>query len=92
LPPGIAQHAELRALVEGGLDPVDAIRAATVDAATALGLGLSTGRVATGADANFILVLGDPANAINDAANVVGVVQNGRFMSLGRLLDTIPAQ
>lgn len=90
LPPGIAQHAELRALVEGGLEPVDAIRAATVDAATALGLGLSTGRVATGADANFVLVLGDPMNAINDAANVVGVVQNGRFMSLGRLLDRLP--
>ena len=92
LPPGIAQHAELRALVEGGLVPVDAIRAATVDAATALGLGLSTGRVATGADANFVLVLGDPAATINDLANVVGVVQNGRFMSLGRLLDTITVE
>ena len=79
----------MRALVDGGLDPVDAIRAATVDAATALGLGLSTGRVATGAVANFILVLGDPLNEINDVANVVGVVQNGRFMSLGRLVDAI---
>ena len=92
LPPGIAQHAELRALVEGGLAPIDAIRAATVDAATALGLGLSAGRIAIGADANFVLVLGDPAGDINAVANVVGVVQNGRFMSLGRILDTIPVR
>ena len=89
LPPGIAQHAELRALVEAGLGPFEAIRAATVDAATALGLGLSVGRIATGADANFLVVLGDPLESIDDATKLVGVVQNGRFMSLGRLLDGI---
>ena len=47
------------------------------------------GRIATGADANFLVVLGDPLESIDDATKLVGVVQNGRFMSLGRLLDGI---
>ncbi len=92
LPPGIAQHAELRAMVEAGLAPVNALKAATVDVATALGLGLTAGRVAPGADANFVLLSGNPLGSINDAANVVAVIRNGRFMSLGRLLDHIDPQ
>lgn len=91
LPPGVAQQAELRALVEAGLTPADAIKAATANAATALGLGLTAGRIAPGANANFILVLGDPLASIDDAANVIGVVMNGRFMSVGRLLDRLEA-
>jgi hypothetical protein len=91
LPPGIAQQAELRALVEAGLTPADAIRAATANAAAALGLGLTVGRIAPGANADFILVLGDPLGSIEDAANVIGVVMNGRFMSVGRLMDRLDA-
>jgi imidazolonepropionase-like amidohydrolase len=63
-----------------------------VDAASALGLGLTLGRIATGAEANFVLVNGDPLASIDDAARLVGVVQNGRFMSLGRLLDNVDAK
>ena len=89
LPPGIAQQAELRALAAAGLAPHDALKAATVNAALALGLGIRAGRVAPGAEANLVLVAGDPLARIEDAASVVGVVQNGRFMSLGRLMDVI---
>ena len=88
LPPGVAQHAELRALVAAGLTPYNALRAATVNAAGALGLGLRAGRIAPGAAASFVLVAGDPLRFIEDAANVVGVVHHGRFLSAGRLIDT----
>ncbi|MEM8816099.1 MAG: amidohydrolase family protein [Pseudomonadota bacterium] len=91
LPPGVAQHAELRALVAAGLSPFDALKAATVNAANALGLGLRAGRIAPGAAASLVLIAGDPLQSIEEAANVVGVVQNGRFMSAGRLIDSLEA-
>ena len=78
-----------RPIGEAVLTPADAIRAATANAAAALGLGLSAGRIAPGANADFVLVLGDPLATIEDAANVIGVVMNGRFMSVGRLMDQL---
>lgn len=92
LPPGVAQQAELRALTDAGLTPHGALKAATVNAALALGLGLRTGRVATGAEANLVLVAGDPLGSVEDASDVVGVVLEGRFMSLGRLMDVVNAK
>ena len=87
LPPGLAQQAELLAMVEAGLEPYHALKAATVDAALALGLGLRAGRVAPGATADLILVDGDPLADIRDVHNVVGVVRNGQFYSTGRLIE-----
>ena len=87
LPPGLAQHAELLAMVEAGLEPYHALKAATVDAALALGLGLRAGRVAPGATADLILVDGDPLTDIRDIHRVVGVVRNGLFLSTGRLTE-----
>lgn len=91
LPPGIAQHAELLALVEAGLTPYHALQAATVDAALALGLGLKVGRVAPGASADLILVDGDPLSDIRDVQRIVGVVRNGQFFSTGRLIELAAA-
>ena len=87
LPPGVAQHAELLALVEAGLEPYEALQAATADAALALGLGLRAGRVAPGARADLILVDGDPLGDIRDVHKVVAVVRHGLFLSTGRLIE-----
>lgn len=87
LPPGIAQHAEFRALAEAGLAPEKILRAAGINAANALGLGLQVGRIAPGASADIVIVDGDPLGNIFDAQNVVGVVRNGRFFSAIGLLE-----
>jgi hypothetical protein len=89
LPPGIAQHAELRALKAAGLTNEQVLRAAGVNAASALGLGLQVGRIAPGAAADIVLVDGDPLLDINAAMKVVGVVRNGRFFSTIGLLDRV---
>lgn len=89
LAPGIAQHAELRALAEAGLSPEKVFQAAGINAAKALGLGLQTGRIAPGASADLIIVDGDPLADVNDAANVVGVVRNGRFYSAIGLIERV---
>src|SRR5215217_3399603 len=57
-PPGV-DVAELRLLVEAGLEPAQALASATSRAAAHLGLG-DTGRVEPGARADLLLVDGDP--------------------------------
>ncbi len=87
MPPGIATQAELLALVDSGLSAPQALRAAGVNPASALGLGLGVGRVATGAEADLVLVDGDPLTDVSDSLNVVAIVRNGRFYSVSGLLD-----
>jgi hypothetical protein len=87
LPPGMALHAEFRALTEAGLSPRQVLGTAGVNASTALGLGLRLGRVAPGASADLVVVDGDPLADIAATLNVVGVVRNGRFYSAIGLLD-----
>ncbi len=87
LPPGIAFHAELRALDAAGLDAEVLLRAAGINAAGALSADRMLGRIAAGALADLILVDGDPLSRIGDATKVVAVVRNGRFFSVAGLLD-----
>ena len=87
LQPGVALHAEFRALVAAGLSEEQALKAAGVNAAGALGLGLKLGRIATGAAADLVLVDGDPLNNIGDTLKIIGVVRNGRFFSVSGLID-----
>jgi dipeptidyl aminopeptidase/acylaminoacyl peptidase len=87
MPPGIAVHAEFRALAGSGLRPDQVLRCAGVNTAAALGAGFRLGRISTGAVADLVIVRGDPLGNIADALNVVGVIRNGRFFSLSGLLD-----
>ena len=89
VPPGIALHAELRALVAAGLKPEQALKAAGVNAAASLQLDPLLGRIAIGASADLVFVDGDPLSRIEDTLNVVAVVRNGRFFSVRGLLDRV---
>jgi imidazolonepropionase-like amidohydrolase len=67
----------LRALVEQiGMTRQQALRAATSVAATALGLQ-AKGRIAAGADADLLVVLGDPLADIGSMTNVQAVFRAG---------------
>jgi hypothetical protein len=87
LPAGIGAHAELRALVAARLSPEQALRAAGVNAAAALGVDPTLGRVATGAVADLVFVDGDPLGTVDAALHVVAVVRNGRFFSVAGLIE-----
>ena len=87
LPPGIALQAELRALVDAGLSPSQALRSAGSNAAAALGLGAELGRIGIGSAADLVIVDGDPLGNIADAARIVGIVRNGRFFSAIGLIE-----
>lgn len=76
--PGILQH-ELARLVECGLTPLDAIRAATSVNARALGMAETHGTVEVGKAADLIVVAGDPSTDIAATNEVRLVMQAGRL-------------
>lgn len=87
LPPGLALHAELRALAAAGLSGDQVLRAAGANISKSLGLGQQIGTIAPGALADLVLVAGDPLANIADTLKIVAIVRNGRFYSLISLLE-----
>ncbi|MFZ0285895.1 MAG: amidohydrolase family protein [Terriglobales bacterium] len=68
---------EFGALVRGGMQPLDAIQAATIRAAELLGLSDQIGTLDTGKYADVIAVSGDPLADIQAMENVVFVMKGG---------------
>lgn len=79
---GVTLHRELELLVEAGLTPLEALRAATSATAAAFGLG-DRGRVEAGMRADLVLVDGNPARDISATRRIVGVWKSGRAIELG---------
>ena len=71
---------EFGALVRGGLSPLGAIQAATVNAATLLGTTQSTGTVEAGKYADIIAVPGDPLKDIGVMEHVTFVMKGGEVI------------
>jgi imidazolonepropionase-like amidohydrolase len=73
---GASLHDELRLLVEGGLTPVEALRAATSVPARRFGL-TDRGRLEPGLRADLTLVHGDPTATIGDTLSIQAVWRQG---------------
>jgi imidazolonepropionase-like amidohydrolase len=69
---------ELAELVHEGMAPMDAIKAATSVAAECLMIGLRTGSVKPGLEADLIAVDADPRADINALRDVVLIINNGK--------------
>jgi imidazolonepropionase-like amidohydrolase len=78
--PGFSLHKELELLVEAGLSPVDALRAATIWPAEFLGLSESTGSIAEGKRADLLLLDGNPLADISQTQRIQAVVLDGRLL------------
>jgi imidazolonepropionase-like amidohydrolase len=84
--PGGGLHYELELLVmRGGLSPLDAIRAATAEAARILGKP-DRGVLARGNVADLIVVDGNPAREIRDTRKLRTVIKGGRAWPVDSLL------
>jgi len=81
LAPGFGLHRELALLVAAGLAPADALRAATFDAATALGQERNLGVIEEGKLADLVIVRADPRSNIANASQIEAVVVRGRLLS-----------
>jgi len=71
---------EFGALVRGGLSPLAAIQAATVNAAALLGTTENTGTVEAGKYADIIAVAGDPLKDIGAMEHVTFVMKGGEVI------------
>jgi imidazolonepropionase-like amidohydrolase len=71
---------EFSALVNGGMKPVEALQAATVNAAELLGLSDQIGSIEPGKFADVIAVSGDPLADITKIENVVFVMKGGEII------------
>jgi len=93
--PGFSLHKELELLVEAGLNPVDALRAATIGPAEFLGLSEGAGSIAVGKRADLLLLDGNPLADITQTQRIRAVVLDGRLLQRGdldRLLQTLPTR
>jgi hypothetical protein len=94
LTPGFGLHHELELLVEAGLKPIEALQAATINAARALRKESELGSLEPGKFADIVLLNSDPLSDIHNTTNIDSVVLRGRMFdraSLDATLATIEA-
>jgi imidazolonepropionase-like amidohydrolase len=87
---GFGLHRELELLVEAGLTPLDALRAATINAARALRREGVLGTVEAGKYADLVVLTANPLQNIRNAATIGAVLTRGQYFrraTLDKLLD-----
>lgn len=81
---GVMPHEDVggqfRVMVEYGMTPIEAIRAATVNAADALGQSGQVGVIKPGAWGDLIAVDGDPLADVGELADVDAVIKGGKLV------------
>ncbi|KXI29356.1 amidohydrolase family protein [Paraglaciecola hydrolytica] len=75
---GLAAHWELQLMTQGGFTPWEALRAATIDGATHLGMGKQIGSVEKGKLADLVITDGNVLNDVSRSEYVTYTVLNGR--------------
>ncbi len=75
--PGYSLHREIELYVQAGFTPMEAIQAATIVPARAMGVDKESGTVEKGKRGDVILIDGDPLADIHNTRNVEYVIANG---------------
>jgi imidazolonepropionase-like amidohydrolase len=84
-------HTELQLLVDSvGLTPLEAIRAATLVSAQALGISDSLGTIAVGKVADLVVLNADPTTDIANTLTVSAVMKAGRLYRRDRPMSVTP--
>ncbi|MFY0636623.1 amidohydrolase family protein [Maricaulis maris] len=84
-PHGVSTLREMEILVDAGLTPLEAIRAATLNGADVLGLDGQVGCLAVDCAADLILVDGDPTQDLARLHDLAAVMRDGRWLDRDQL-------
>jgi len=90
--PGFGLHRELELLVESGLSPLQALRAASLTGAEALGKDDRLGTVEPGKFADMVVLDADPLQEIQNLKKIHLVVQGGKMYAPDALLQQARSQ
>jgi imidazolonepropionase-like amidohydrolase len=89
---GLGSHWEIWAFVQGGMSPMQALQAATIDPARHLGMARDLGSIENGKLADLLIVDGNPLEDIRTTDDVAYVVLNGRIYEGGTLEEKVSGQ
>ena len=78
--PGTSFHRELELYVNAGIPPLQVLRMATQSGAKALGIDGQVGTIASGKQADLLLLDADPLRDIRNTRKIRWVMQNGRIV------------
>jgi imidazolonepropionase-like amidohydrolase len=87
--PGYSLHREIELYVQAGFTPMEAIQAATIVPARAMGLEKETGTIEKGKRADLILINGDPLADIHNTRNVESVITDGVMYNTAPLWQSV---
>ena len=90
--PGFGDQREIELLVEAGFTPLEAIHIATENGAIYLGRNDRIGTLATGKQADIVLIKGDPSKNIDDIENVETVFKSGLGYDSRKLIESVKDQ
>ena len=89
---GLGMHWELWLLQSGGLSTHDALRAATIVGAEAIGLAQDVGSIEAGKLADLVVLDKDPLVNIRHSNTIAMVMMNGRLLDGNTLDEVYPRQ
>ena len=87
---GLGYHWELWSVASGGMDPMDALKVATLDGARALGLDGDLGSIRAGKLADLVILDQNPLEDLRHTTRISQVVKNGRVYQAGTLDEVWP--
>jgi len=87
--PGIAAHWELWSFARGGMSPVEALRAGTIEAARSLGYDRDVGSLEPGKLADLVVLDADPTQDIRNSDKISKVMIGGRLLDAATLNEEL---
>lgn len=84
-PHGLATHKEMELMQQAGLPTIAVLRAATINAAKALGKESQLGKIAVGYNADLVLSEQNPLENLNTLQQPDAVIKHGRLFSKAEL-------